>query len=597
MSVPDSLARIQGNLNWAAAAVARNGFSWQSAAISIVLLSLLTAFLDPTRKPEDWRSWMVLAIVSGLAAASVYALLSLILRKITLQALRFCFSLIGFFIVGAVRGASIGVGSQILQLSESVDWRFRIVGGGSVGLVLLLLVTLIVSDGLDYRAQLRGLSVERRMLLALSEDSDSDESGSSDQLVTSVNNRIRDALRDLDDISLDSPTAAAQAAGALKSISDRLIRPLSKQVREELDAARELSSRAIPSRTLLSRATHLAPFQPWNLAAIWTIVGISTSSAIGAGQPGFYALALFVSINFILSLLFRRILLPGLRKMGTRARVVITAMSYVTIALASSIASFIPLREFENERFPNLHQILLVVDPILVVLSQVLLAWVVAMRFERKQVVESLGLSNEEVKWLLARKHLLLRSFATRISHQLHSRVQGSLIAMALRISRDAESPETNPSTGGELREKLYKSVFLDNAAQELAPIGESLSNLQDKWKGVLDLEIAISQDTASSLQADLPLRACLIDLIDDAVVNAVKHGGASAAKLSLAVEGDNVLMLEVRDNGKSSTIGKLGEGHRLLSEVAIAHTLRVNGQGAQLEVRLPLDSKFEQHN
>jgi signal transduction histidine kinase len=585
------LSVTRNTLRWAVEAVNRHGFSWQTAAVVLGLLTALTAFFDPAREGRDWLAWILLAVAAGIIAFTLFLSAGLLVRRITGAWAQFVITVLSFFAVGSTRGLSIGFGSVYLGLSDSFDVEFRLGGGGAVGTFLLVSTTILVSDRLDYRNRLSSLNQERREVLAL--DTQASVSGQrySEHLISEINEKIREALCGIDRRPVDSTADLREVSATLVAVSDRLVRPLSKRLREEVLAAESTAQDRIRFPTLVASAARVAPFQPWNIAVLWGTIGFFTTIALGAGILGFLALGLFVGTIFLLSLVGRLAVAPSLERRGAPTQVSLITASYALIAIGSSFASYLPLRDFESPVYPNLATVLLVIDPVLLLLTQILLAFVAAVRNERQRVIDAMNLTNDKIRWLSARRRLVHNSSQREIANQLHSKVQGRLIALALRLNHLAESRRDDQENVKGLLAEVLNTVALDFEPPQGVEVEHAVRNLRDSWSGLVDLRISAESEVSDALAGDALLSGCLLHLLNDVVINAVKHGRATEVVIEMKVDGPDRLVFEASDNGMVRGTVRSGGGLALLDSVAISYSLFLSDEGAQLKVALPLEN------
>nr|KGA08099.1 MAG: hypothetical protein GM42_0050 [actinobacterium acMicro-1] len=578
------------SLRWAIEAINRNAFSWQIAAVALGFLTALTAFFDPAREGREWLAWIILAMAAGIIAVTLFFSAGLLVKRVTVRWARFALIVLVFFAVGSARGLSIGFGSVYWGLSDSFDFEFRLGGGGAVGTLVLVSGTLLFSDRLDYRNKLASLDQDRRELLALDAQAIGSTPRYSEHLVSDIREKIREALRGIDRRPLDSPADLREVSAALVTVSERLIRPLSKRLREEVLAAERTARTSIYSSTLVASAARVAPFQPSNFAVVWGAIGLFNVMALGAGILGFSALGLFVGTLFILSQVGRLAVTPSLDRLGLPAQVGVIMLSYAFIAIASSAAGYLPLHDFESPTYPNLATVLVAVNPVLLLLTQILFAFVAAVRNERQSVIDALNLSHEQIRWFSARRGVINSVYQRELGNQLHSKVQGRLIAAALRLNHMAESGRDNQGIARDLLAEILDTVALDLASPRSVDFEHAVSNLRDSWSGLVDLRIYAESEVSNALAGDARLSGCLLHLLNDVVINAVKHGKATEVVIEVRVERPDRLVFEASDNGTVRGAMRSGGGLALLDLVAIRYSLILGDQGAHLKVSLPLE-------
>jgi signal transduction histidine kinase len=91
-------------------------------------------------------------------------------------------------------------------------------------------------------------------------------------------------------------------------------------------------------------------------------------------------------------------------------------------------------------------------------------------------------------------------------------------------------------------------------------------------------------------LDAAPATRSAVLDVVAEALTNAVRHGAARTVDVRLDPRPEGRLLVIVRDDGRASSAGAPGMGSRLLDAVAISWTLAGVEHGTELRAELSLD-------
>ena len=144
--------------------------------------------------------------------------------------------------------------------------------------------------------------------------------------------------------------------------------------------------------------------------------------------------------------------------------------------------------------------------------------------------------------------------------------------------------------------EAIAKSVVRELRAlcDELAPpwmdlgLSEALTELAERLSQAYDVEvIADFDDDAKDADVDNERILSLLRIIQEAVSNAVRHGGANEINIQLSREGEENLVLEISDNGNGFDSANINhetlrvEGHRGLASM----TERMALMGGKLQI------------
>ena len=134
----------------------------------------------------------------------------------------------------------------------------------------------------------------------------------------------------------------------------------------------------------------------------------------------------------------------------------------------------------------------------------------------------------------------------TRIARDIHDHI-GAQLLTALHVREDGRKDELIRATIGDLRDVIR------NAEGEPAPFDSLMADLRaetaDRLEAAgleLDWQVDAGREDAPNRAAMQTLRA----LVREAVSNAIRHAGASALSVALALDGD-VLTLTISDDGR----------------------------------------------
>jgi hypothetical protein len=179
------------------------------------------------------------------------------------------------------------------------------------------------------------------------------------------------------------------------------------------------------------------------------------------------------------------------------------------------------------------------------------------------------------------------RLAAQRVATSLHADLQGQLIAAARRIElldADPSARDVELATLDRLLDELPDLAVATTAPP--VPLGERLRDLQDRWRGFLDVRIDCDRDVAG-MAAMLHDRA--VQVVSEALVNAARHGLATTATAELRVRSPG-LEVRVLDDGIGPRDGAPGLGSTFFAASSGGDwslVARPEG-GSMLQVHLP---------
>ena len=577
-----ALRRIGGPYAISAWSVLLPGLLWPLAAWSNPRLGGTVA---------DW------ALVGGVSLAVVGAVL--IVARLTVlpcrpRAPRPVTALAVFALAGALHGAV----SEWLRVDLGIDpdpSPSRIALRTALAVAWLGMIALAVDESRRHRAVLAELGrrlEEQREVERL-------ERGRLEELVREVRaeavapvlaalERIRTALRRTDG-------AEAEAALRLGDVIARQVRPLSHTL---LDDAAGWAPPAVldappPWTRRLARIAAAAcsrpAFHPWVGAIVYEAT--VTPMLVEQGTSTAVAVANAIVGTAILGgggVLANRLAGDRLRTAGPVAGVAL-AVGAGVVAIAAGNAVFALLTAVLADG-PAWYPITLITFPLLVLILNV----VGGVGRDRMAEEERLAAASRQVDWAIARIAQRVRHERRLLGAWLHGPMQGSLLAVAARLERagDAERAAAITQALPELATVIEAAQRLVDgeepvAATELA----ALDDVVRMWQGVLEVEIAIDRGVRGRLTADPSALAVVVDLVAEALANAVRHGGAAQARVRVDVVGPpDRLLLQVADDGVLAEDPEPGMGSRLLDAVALEWSLAERADGwTELVVETPL--------
>ena len=126
---------------------------------------------------------------------------------------------------------------------------------------------------------------------------------------------------------------------------------------------------------------------------------------------------------------------------------------------------------------------------------------------------------------------------------------------------------------------------------REFAP---AIKEIISTWQGVCDIDVQIQPEVKKLVSKDSRLSMCVNEIVKEAVSNAVRHGDARTAQVSLRIADDGVLDLRVANDGREPKLGgRRGLGGELFDELTVDWSLDFDSATDQtiLSARLPFST------
>jgi signal transduction histidine kinase len=152
-------------------------------------------------------------------------------------------------------------------------------------------------------------------------------------------------------------------------------------------------------------------------------------------------------------------------------------------------------------------------------------------------------------------------------SHLLHDRIQSKLMLAGAKLTRVSEviSDEGKLGLLTVIKEiEQIRSIEVREVSQLLTPnlAGEGLigscENLLNEFSSDLTFTLKISQEAESF---DEEIKLGIYRIIEQGVINSIKHGPASHITIRVAESSANEICVEIIDNGPGGSVNSSGKG------------------------------------
>lgn len=199
----------------------------------------------------------------------------------------------------------------------------------------------------------------------------------------------------------------------------------------------------------------------------------------------------------------------------------------------------------------------------------------------RTTVLDETAAAVAELQVQVVRTRQLQWFHQRSLARAVHGPVQSAVTAAAFRLADAAQDGEQHPDLVESVRTDLMEVMDVLRSPQgEVMDLDASLERVVGMWEGVCEVSATVDAESAGRVAADVVVRACVIDIVTDAVSNAVRHAKARVVAITVAAEGDSV-RISVRDDGALNPApGREGLGTALLNECAQSWALTPTGSG-----------------
>jgi signal transduction histidine kinase len=199
-----------------------------------------------------------------------------------------------------------------------------------------------------------------------------------------------------------------------------------------------------------------------------------------------------------------------------------------------------------------------------------------------------------ELKTVIAATELLVSRLRQEIwlnnrkmASVLHGPVQTALYAASMKLSSaKAITADLVNEAENDISAALER---LDLAVGEQEEFSEIINQIVSLWRGSCEITVFIEDSASTALRNDKNAGACVVEVVQEAIANAIKHGRASNASVMIYRTERNTAEVRVRNDGTPLEVQKLGFGSQLLDDICHTWDVRDDGRGVLLTAEIAL--------
>lgn len=187
-------------------------------------------------------------------------------------------------------------------------------------------------------------------------------------------------------------------------------------------------------------------------------------------------------------------------------------------------------------------------------------------------VSTDLAAATKELAWNVARIREAQHQNQRNLARSLHGSVQAKLASAYLELEKIGQDSVGNTQRVNQILVEIRESIStVDTHSPEAPDLHKLIAQTVQSWASVAAVTSQISETDLAAIAQDPLCVVALIDVIPEAVFNAIKHGKADKIAISIAFKDDRVVELTVTDNGVNELVdlGR-GLGTKILTEATI---------------------------
>jgi len=536
-------------------------------------ISLLFAVTVTATRIDNGRELSLWLLIGFLGHSSMYPFVYYCRSKLKLS------EQIPFVIfMGITRGSTMGILAPMLGLEDSLSLPIRILNSTVNVFYWMLAGAIIMQYGKTFRDKIKVLLSEiiEKGIINLSKVTENSQS----ELLTNITALQKKIV----DVVGDKPTKLQimQASSEIDLLINEYIRPLSQSKWKDgnLTWVRMGLSSVINS-TLTKQKIPVIPV----IVLVFPFFFVMAVNRIGFSNAIFPLVAL---ITMVLAL--DRLLLSTIKEKDGY-KIINLLFFTALVAFIYPVTYFIQTISF-NSGISSAYPVKLgyVLNACVLILFFIIGTMLLSFKSETDFVFEFLSdvIKKGELKSILKKSQA--DDFDTKFAQYIHAEVQSQLLACKLLLLKSAESDFElfSPETLAQILERMGRI-----AVPYQSPLAKATNNrlpeIAQAWKGLAEIEYELIPELAEyNSQSEI-----ISQLIEEAVINAIRHGKAS--KVSIITKATNsAISVSIRDNGSlDKTKGGSGLGTILLNSFADSWTLERVEEQTLLTFSVSIERSF----
>lgn len=514
-----------------------------------LIIGILYKVLVLNRNPDKRRPWLSL-FVAGLAGLS--------------------------------RNLTVGWMASILELDNSSIWAFRAFGGFIIGVAVMAMWSAGFGSRLEYISSLEKLAVAQRQLARTREQIPN-------QLIE-VNTLLEERTKDSLIPQFETIRERVGQSDSIPNAVEHLREALSDQIRPVMEKLAQEKPVPVQLRDIddyLVVAPKLPEFYRlrekimvgWSTVMVW--IGIALWFVFLSTENGLVRSIVAVA-PYAATLAGLKLCVPKQMTFSKRSGIALT----IFFALISSTASGIVIWSFQL----SLGEYLMLMGFVVLsgLIGPVFLLQVnsrVDLRLQNEAMLNSYldDIAKENARfaqrlWVFRKRWLLV----------LHGTVQSALTAAIVRLQSEGQDVAVARQLA--LQEIQRAELAVKTQLESPQNFELELSELVRVWRGICDIKTTISERAKRVLYKQTDVAFCSNEILKESISNAVRHGSATEARVTIDRDEDDLLTIKVWNNGTApNRKDRVGIGSEMMNEVCLRWTLTGTKGDVSLLAELPV--------
>ena len=570
--------------NWRVAVGSLSSWSGWVITLTLLLRLMIALISDPNRTQNFSPLWLVtwLAGAAGMAAVVLLAM-ALGLRKRLKTKPRPFANLIVIGLAGAVGNLIVFETAQLFDLDHEALWVVRIPGGMLASILEFFLINTLRASYVARKESIRKLTEIENQLLGYQDSAKQIIQDEVERLRENTKATLLPAIDKIQNLLIEKAQTSSELIESLKDLIHNNVRPLSKEVLSEADTMAK-----VKPRDGLAPKPHVAwkktfrlklSMRPGIATTVFAMAFPMIEYMLIDHRSAFRGLLGGLSAGLVIALV--KAVIPQTLTIKTGNGIAITLL----IAIASAAPSYwLMWQEYGNTR-----EVITAAgfQLLIVILGSFLFSFTKALELNQESYELTLTQYTQELQKEVALFEQKLALEKRAWSRLIHGEVQSALTAAVTRLQL---SDKLEPYQLEMVKQDLTRAKDnLTNPPTQDTKFTQAFSEIVLTWKSICHIEADISARAQRALDQNHDTRTVTNEIIKEAVSNAVRHGQAKTVKVKLDRIQDDILNIEIQNDGFKTLNPNPGLGSQMFDELTLNWSLQTINNKTTLRAEVPI--------
>jgi signal transduction histidine kinase len=489
--------------------------------------------------------------------------------------------LTAIILAGFSRGLILAVMFKTFGITENYNFTFRVPNGLVLISFAYIIATILVSVYTEQRDLLYSLRTERSRLISAA----SELRGKRLQEEAHLQEEINDLL--LREVKNLNAQLSKEIIISLQKLINDIVRPISHNLANQIPKWIPEDFAARPDRISIREILlGIKPENAINIRILSTLMLLQTLPFISLyGWVTVLKIELTILILFPMSLIITQTLLVRLTaKMTPSLRLFFIFASLGISAVPTGSVIYFLIRNSPDPYY------FLKAGPSFTMLAAGLIITSTALQNATKNVREELSKTNDELRWIIARKNLVIWNLRGSLSRNLHGPIQSAIQVSVFDLRKAVETDALNADLIERIQKNISEAIYNLNATnRKSVGVQQVFDDVVETWRDHCNIAIHVSDETLEALTQDPAAKSASEEIVREFVSNALRHAEAKNVEIQITLTDKCLLISATNDGFEFNEESSKGLGLGLLDSIAVSSSVARLGDKTLVSAEIPL--------